>query len=71
MGFADKKEVKDVFKYPLLEAIARLRTRRLPLSYTIDNGMIRKDPKQTPITLNDLETAILCWSGAGITGTTL
>jgi hypothetical protein len=71
MSEMNSQEVKEAFKYPLFEAIAHRRTRRLPLGYTIDSGMIKRHPTQTPVPLNDVETAILCWSGAGITGTAL
>jgi hypothetical protein len=68
MGITDKKEVRELFKYPVLQAIARRRSRRLPIGYKIEGGMIKKDPNQKPVPLNKLEEAILCWSGAGITG---
>jgi len=68
MNAGNRKEVEELFKYPLLDAISRRRTRRIPLGYTADAGVIKKDPSQAPVPLSDLEEAILCWSGAGITG---
>ncbi len=68
MGIADKNEVKEVFKYPLLEAIAHRRSRRFPQGCTLREGALQYASGQPPMPLNDLETAILCWSGAGITG---
>ncbi|MFH1350333.1 MAG: hypothetical protein ABII26_05285 [Pseudomonadota bacterium] len=64
----DRTEVKAVFKYPILEAIARRRSRRFPLGCTSPPGALHYASQKQPIPLNDLETAILCWSGAGITG---
>jgi hypothetical protein len=68
MSIADKDEVKQVFKYPILEAIARRRSRRFPLGCTLPEGAMQYASKQPAVALNDIETAILCWSGAGITG---
>lgn len=69
MDFADRKEVKQVFRYPLLEAIARRRTRRFPLGGAMPSGALEYKSKNAPVPLNDIETAILCWAGNGITGT--
>jgi hypothetical protein len=69
LNLSERKEVRTVFQYPLLEAIAKRRSRRIPLGYKLESGMIKKDPVQTPIPLSNIEEAILCWSGAGITGT--
>jgi hypothetical protein len=68
MSIADRDEVKQVFKYPLLEAIARRRSRRFPLGCTLPDSVIQYASKHPPVPLNDIETAILCWSGAGVTG---
>jgi len=68
MSMADKKEVKQAFKYPLLEAIAHRRSRRFPLGCTLPDGATQYASTKPPVPLNDIETAILCWSGAGITG---
>ena len=68
MGIADRDEVKQVFKYPILEAIARRRSRRFPLGCTLPEGAMQYASQKPPVPLNDIETAILCWSGAGITG---
>ena len=68
MGIADKKEVKELFKYPLLEAISRRRTRRFPVGCNLEVGTTKFKSESPALPLNDIETAILCWSGAGITG---
>jgi hypothetical protein len=68
MGIANREEVKRVFAYPLLSAIAQRRSRRFPLGCTSPAGAHEFLSSSPPLPLNDLETAILCWSGAGITG---
>lgn len=65
----DRKEVRELFEYPLLEAMARRRTRRFPLGCEMAEGTLAHTSKNPPVPLNDVETAILCWAGAGITGT--
>jgi len=65
----DKKEVRELFEYPLLKAMARRRTRRFPLGCEMAEGTLTHASKNPPVPLNDVETAILCWAGAGITGT--
>jgi hypothetical protein len=64
----NKSEINELFKYPIMDAISRRRTRRIPLGYTADAGIIKKDLSQSPLPLGELEEAVLCWSGAGITG---
>ena len=65
----DRKEVRELFEYPLLKAMARRRTRRFPLGCEMAEGTLAHTSKNPPVPLNDVETAILCWAGAGITGT--
>lgn len=69
MGIADREEIKAVFRFPLLEAIAHRRSRRFPLGCTLKEGSLQYASQQPPLPLSDLETALLCWSGAGVTGT--
>lgn len=68
MSISDRDEVKRIFKYPILEAIARRRSRRFPLGCTLPSGAIQHASQKPPVPLNDIETAILCWSGVGVTG---
>src|SRR4030042_1718000 len=68
MGIAERDEVKQIFQYPILEAIARRRSRRFPLGCTLPEGALQYASQKPSVPLNDIETAILCWSGAGITG---
>ncbi|MFH2044329.1 MAG: hypothetical protein ABIK92_04195 [Pseudomonadota bacterium] len=69
MSFSNEKELEMVFKYPLFEALAHRRTRRFPLGGTLAKGLLQHSSQQEPLPLNDLETALLCWAGAGINGT--
>ncbi|MBE0481385.1 MAG: hypothetical protein IBX68_10460 [Dehalococcoidia bacterium] len=65
----DKKEVRELFSYPLLKAMAHRRTRRFPLGCKMEEGTLQFASAKAPVPLNDIETAVLCWAGAGITGT--
>src|SRR3972149_7856750 len=64
----DKKEVRELFSYPLFQAMAHRRTRRFPLGCEMEEGTLKYASKNNPVPLNDIETAVLCWAGAGITG---
>jgi hypothetical protein len=68
MNIADREEVRKAFQHPVLEAIARRRSRRFPLGCTLPSGALEYPSQKPPVPLNDIELAILCWSGAGITG---
>ena len=61
-------EVEDLFKYPIMQALARRRSRRFPLGCNLSVGGFQHRSSQQPVALNDLELAFLCWAGAGITG---
>jgi hypothetical protein len=66
MGIAERNEVKKLFKFPLLEAIAKRRTRRFPVGCTAAAGSMQHQSMNF-LGLNDIETAILL-GGGGITG---
>jgi hypothetical protein len=68
MDLSSKKEVKTLFEYPIMEAIARRRSRRFPVGCNMTFGPLQYESKQPSTPLNDLELALLCWAGAGITG---
>ena len=68
MSIADRNEVRELFNYPLLQAIAHRRARRFPMGCTLKEGGFEHASEQPPLPLSELETAILCWSGNGITG---
>ena len=65
---SDRKEVRELFQYPLLKAMAHRRTRRFPLGCEMAEGTLAYASKNPPVPLNNIETAFLCWAGAGITG---
>jgi len=64
----DRKDVRELFQYPLLQAMAHRRTRRFPLGCEMAEGTLKHKSLNAPVPLNDIETAVLCWAGAGITG---
>jgi len=68
MSLKDRKEVRSLFQYPLLDAIARRRTRRFPVGCSLDVGTTQHKSQNPPTSLNEIETALLCWAGAGVTG---
>jgi len=60
------------FDAPLLDTMFRRRTRRFPLGGEMPvkrAGLGYRSP-EAPIPLNEVELAILCFSGAGVTGVT-
>jgi len=67
-NLANKKEIKEMFRYPIMDAIARRRGRRFPQGCSSPEGMMHYVSNKTPTPLNDLETSMLCWAGAGVTG---
>ena len=62
----DKKEVRELFNYSLLQAMAHRRTRRFPLGCEMSEGTLTHASENPPVSLNDIETAFLCWAGAGV-----
>jgi hypothetical protein len=69
LSINEKPEVRELFRYPLMEAIARRRSRRFPLGCNLPGqSEIHHASDKEPLGLNELETALLCWSGNGITG---
>ena len=63
-----KKGVEEFFKYPLMEAIFRRRSRRFPAGATLTGTTFAHASKEPPTPLSDLETAILCYVASGVTG---
>jgi ligand-binding sensor domain-containing protein len=64
----NRKGVREALEYPLFKAMARRRTRRFPLGCKMEEGTLKYESKSPPVPLNDIETALLCWAGAGVTG---
>jgi hypothetical protein len=48
--------------------IAHRRSRRFPLGCTLKNDVLEYSSEQAALPLSELEHAILCWAGAGLTG---
>ena len=69
MSTANRNEIRELFKSPLMGAIAQRRTRRFPLGCTIPDRELSYVSDKPPVPLNELELALLCWAGNGITGT--
>ena len=68
MDILDNEAMREAFQYPILEAISRRRSRRFPIGCTLSEGALKYVSHQKPVPLSELESSILCWSGAGITG---
>jgi hypothetical protein len=61
------------FDAPLFRTICRRRTRRFPQGGRLlsKRGGLRYVSTEDPVPLNDVETALLCFAAAGITGVTV
>jgi hypothetical protein len=57
--------------YPLLDAILHRRSRRFGAGFTIPTGPFQYHSAADPVPLSPLEEAILCFTGAGVTGLNL
>jgi hypothetical protein len=68
MKITEQSEVQSLLRYPLLEAISRRRTRRFPVGCNLDVGTTKHQSQKPATPLNETEHAVLCWSGAGVTG---
>jgi len=68
MNNFEKIRLDELWSYPLFEALARRRSLRFPLGCEMINAPYSYKSKKEPVPLSDLELAILCWAGHGITG---
>jgi hypothetical protein len=69
MSIADRDEFKELLQYPLLQALAHRRARRFPLGCHLPGkSELNYASEKTPLGLSELETALLCWAGNGVTG---
>ena len=61
------------FDAPLFQTMFRRRTRRFPKGGRLasSRGGLKYSSKERPVPLSDLETALLCFAAAGITGVTV
>ena len=55
-------------EYPLFDAIFNRRSRRFGLGMELKDSTLEFKSKYEPVPLNDLEEALLVWSGTGLTG---
>ncbi len=69
MGDFEKQMIDNVWNFSLFEAIARRRAFRYPRGCRIAEAPFPFESKKEPFPLSELEQAILCWAGHGITGT--
>ncbi len=69
----ERKTMSIGFDAPLFRTIYRRRTRRFPQGGRLlsKRGGLRYISTEDPVPLNDLETALLCFAAAGITGVTV
>ncbi len=69
MNRFEKDRIDDIWTYPLFEALSRRRSLRFPKGCEISDAPYPFKSDQTPVPLSELELALLCWAGHGITGT--
>jgi hypothetical protein len=60
--------VKEVFRFPLMEALFGRRARRFGLGMTIPSGPLAFESDAEPYPLSELEQAVLVAAGTGISG---
>ena len=65
----EKTRIDGIWQYSLMDALANRRSIRFPRGCEITDAPYTFKSEQGPVPLTDLELAILCWAGHGITGT--
>jgi hypothetical protein len=63
--------MRDVWQYPLFEALYGRRSRRFGLGFEMTEGRFPYKSQQRPLPLSELEEALLVAAGVGVTGTPL
>src|SRR5216683_7138068 len=63
--------MRDVWQYPLFEALYGRRSRRFGVGFEMPEGRFRYKSQQRPVPLSELEEALLVAAGVGVTGTPL
>jgi hypothetical protein len=63
--------MRDVWQYPLFEALYGRRSRRFGVGFEMTEGRFRYKSQQRPLPLSELEEALLVAAGVGVTGTPL
>lgn len=62
------ERLEKALKYPLFDAIFNRRSRRFGLGMELSNSSLEFKSSYKPVPLNDIEEALLVWSGTGLTG---
>ena len=69
MTIVDRDEFKELLRYPLIQALAHRRARRFPLGCHLPGkSELNYASQKAPLALSELETALLCWAGNGVSG---
>jgi len=64
-------QLAEISNYPLLQAIINRRSRRFRLGHEMPLPPLQYKSDKQPVPLSQLETALLCFAGAGTTGIVL
>ncbi len=64
-----KSKIETLWNFSLFEALARRRAFRYPTGCEISDAPFVFKSQKAPDPLSELEQAILCWAGHGVTGT--
>jgi len=62
------KGYEQALKYPFFEAVFNRRSRRFGLGMELADTSLEFKSAHDPVPLNELEEALLVWSGTGLTG---
>lgn len=68
MNGHERDLIDRVWQYPLYQAFARRRALRFPPGAELKRVPFPYKSDKKPIPLSELETALLCWAGRGVTG---
>jgi hypothetical protein len=63
--------LREAFELPLADAILSRRSRRFGLGMSLPSGPLSHRSRSDPVSLSELEEAVLLWLGTGITGLAL
>jgi len=62
------KGYEEALKYPLFDSIFNRRSRRFGLGMELQDSTLAHKSDHDPVSLDELEEALLVWSGTGLTG---
>lgn len=62
------KGYQEALKYPLFDSIFNRRSRRFGLGMELPNSTLEFKSNHEPVPLDEIEEALLVWSGTGLTG---